>query len=570
MTENKNAIISVSNKDNLDILIPYLEQENYNIYSTGSTMTNILELVSNKEIVFSIASYTESPEICDGRVKTLHPRIFGGILGNRDNQLHIDDLDYINANFFDLVVVNLYPFEKVFEKYEKQELQKKELIQIADNLDEFQDFQNSENFDISNNFLYIKLEENNDEITEEYLLENIDIGGHSLLRAASKNYKYINVLSDPAQYSDFINGNTNPRQLAKEAFKVIMNYDIAINNWLNDDNQTVGVSYNKQFPIKYGLNPYMTPSSLYTRNNKQLPFKVLNGNPGYINLLDVHYAIHLVLEAKKQLNKDCCASFKHNSPAGVSTVDKLSMKEYVFYNSHKLGLSTAASTFLSSRNIDPISSFGDIIGYSGVVDIEMAYIIKKYVSDGIIAYDYTDEALDILEKKKQGNYLILKQQELYSGMEFRDINGITLAQPTNDSVLNIELLKELPENIQSDMILGYITLKYTQSNCVCFVYNNRVIGIGSGQQNRLDCIKIAGEKANAWMIKHDLHISREKNITLVSDAFLPFVDNIDLAAEYNVQYILQPGGSIRDKEITAECIKRNIDMVLTNQRIFTH
>jgi len=173
-------------------------------------------------------------------------------------------------------------------------------------------------------------------------------------------------------------------------------------------------------------------------------------------------------------------------------------------------------------------------------------------------------------KKKKGEYLILKQQDLYSGMEFRDINGITLAQPTNDSVLDRELLKELPKNIQSDMILGYLTLKYTQSNSVCFVYNNRVIGIGSGQQNRIDCIKIAGDKAQIWMMKHDLQINREKNIILVSDAFLPFVDNIDIALEYNVQYILQPGGSIRDNEISAECIKHQIDMVLTGQRIFTH
>jgi len=528
MTDRKNAIISVFDKQKLDILIPYLEQENYNIYSTGDIMSSILEFVSNKNIVFSIANYTKSPEICDGSIKTLHPKILGGILGERENQLHVDDIHYIQAVFFDLIVVNLYPLGKVFEKNEKY-----------------------------------------------------DIDGETLLRAASTNYKYMDVLSDPVQYIDFIQGNTDRRQLAKSAFKIVMKYDIAINNLFNDDNddnndnddndanETIITTFVKQGSINTELNPSMKPSSIYTKNNQKLPFEILNGDPDYKNLLDIHYAIHLVLEVRKQLNIDCCASYKQNSPAGVSIIDKLSMKEYDFYNSNKFDLSTAASIFLSVRNIDPISSFGDIIGFSGTVDKEMAIIIKKFVSDGIVAFDYTEEAMKILKLKKKGEYIILKQQELYSSMEFRDINGVTLAQPTNDSVLDRELLKDLPENIQTDMILGYITMKYTQSNCACFVYNNRVIGIGAGQQNILDCIKIGGDKAQIWLTKHNLHINREKNIILVSDAVLQFVDSIDIASEYNVQYILQPGGAIRDNEIAAECIKQNIDMVLINPQFFT-
>jgi len=513
MDNTKNALISVFDKHNLYILIPYLEQENYHIYSDGATMNEILELVSNKNIVFSIANYTKSPEICDGSVKTLHPKILGGILGQRENQLHVDDIHYIQAVFFDLIVVNLYPLRKVFEKY--------------------------------------------------------DIEGHTLLRAASTNYKYMDVLSDPAQYIDFIQGNTDRRQLAKSAFKIVMKYDIDINNWLNDDNETIITTFEKHISLNTELNPFMKPSSIYTKNNQKQPFEILNGDPGYKKLLDIHYAIHLVLEVRKQLNIDCCASYKQNSPAGVSIIDKLSMKEYDFYNSNKYDLSTAACIFLSVRNIDPISSFGDIIGFSGTVDKEMAIIIKKFVSNGIVAFDYTEEALKILKTKKKGEYIILKQQVLHSGMEFRDINGVTLAQPTNDSVLDRELLKDLPENIQTDMILGYITMKYTQSNCVCFVYNNRVIGIGAGQQNILDCIKIGGDKAQIWLMKHNLHINREKNIILVSDAVLQFVDSIDIASEYNVQYILQPGGAIRDNEIAAECIKKNIDMVLINPQFFT-
>ena len=426
----KRCIISVFNKQNLDKLVPFLEQNNYIIYSTGGTMKEVLKYIKDKTKVISISDYTESPEICDGRVKTLHPKIFGGLLGLRTNRYHLSDIMSINAEFFDLVVVNLYPFEKVL---------------------------------------------NENPLNEDTLLENIDIGGHTLLRAASKNYKFIDVLSDPSQYNAFILNNTNKKELARYAMSKIMKYDIAINNWFNmEDNETIGVSYDKVRPMKYGLNPYMKPSNIYKKNGQSVPFEVLNGNPGYINLLDVQYAIRLVTEVKSQLNIDCCASFKHNSPAGVA-IGK-----------------TPSSAFIKARDIDPKSSFGDIISYSGEVNKNMAWFLKKCVSDGIVAFNYTDEALNLLKKKKKGNYLILKQENIHNGIEFRDVNGVTLTQPTNDSILSRKKLSDVPINIQDDMILGYITLKYTQSNCVCYVYEGKVIGIGSGQQNRVDCVKLAG------------------------------------------------------------------------------
>ena len=539
MTLIKNALISVYNKENLDELIIYLEQENFHIYSNGDTLIKILELVINKNIVFSIYNYTKSPAICDGQIQILHPKILAGILGVKNNPLHVDDLDYIDAIFFDLVVVNL------------------DLL----DLDDFQEYQNSDTCNISNNFENI----NN-------IQENINIDQHTILRAACKNYKTLDILSHPLQYNDFIEGTTNRRQLAKQAFKQVMNYDIIINNWLNDDNdnETIGVVYNKQLTLKHGSNPYMKPSFIYTKNNNQLPFEILNGNPDYINLLDINYAIHLVLEVKNILNKNCCTCFKDNSPTGVSIIHKLSMNEYNFYNSNKMDLSTAASMFLSTRNIDPVSSFGDIIGYSGKVDKEMALIIKKFVSNGIVAFDYSDDAIEILKTKNKNEYLIIKQQKISQDMEFRDINGISLYQPKNISILDKDLLKDLTENIQNNMILGFITLKYTQSSSACFVYNNKVIGICCGQQNMLDSIKIAGDKAQIWMMKHNLYINREKNIILVLDDMLQSIDTIDLASEYNVQYILQPGGSMRDNEIMSECIKQKIDMVLTNTKISTH
>ena len=504
----KRSIISVFNKQNLNKLVPFLEQNNYIIYSTGGTMKEVLKYMKDKTKVISISDYTESPEICDGRVKTLHPKIFGGLLGLRTNESHLSDIMRINANFFDLVVVNLYPFEEVLKN-------------------------NPENEDI--------------------LLENIDIGGHTLLRAASKNYKFIDVLSDPSQYNKFTLNKTNKKELARYAMSKIMKYDIAINNWFNMEDETIGVSYDKVRPMKYGLNPYMKPSNIYKKNGQSVPFEVLNGNPGYINLLDVQYAIRLVTEVKSQLNIDCCASFKHNSPAGVA-IGKI-----------------PASIFKMARGIDPKSSFGDVISYSGVVNKDMAMDLKKCVSDGIVAFNYTTTALKILKQKKKGNYLILKQEKIHNGIEFRDVNGVTLTQPTNDSILSREKLTDVPINIQNDMILGYITLKYTQSNCVCYVYDGKVIGIGSGQQNRVDCVRLAGEKAKEWLERAKKSLDcLETPLVLVSDAFFPFADNIEVAAEYGVRYILQPGGSIRDEEVKDACKKYNIKMICSGQRVFTH
>ena len=523
MSNTKNALISVFNKQNLHILVPYFEENNFHIYTTGGTMERILNIVEDKNIVHSISDYTGYPEICDGRVKTLHPRIYGGILGIRTNKSHIEDLTSIDAKLFDVVVVNLYPFEKI---------------------------------------LLEKVSQKTDDITEDTILENIDIGGHTLLRAASKNYKYISVLSNPSQYEDFVNNKMNNKTLAKEALQLVMKYDIAISNWFSqEDEDVLGVTYTKQQTLKYGLNPYQKPSYILTKNDQKFPFEVLNGTPGYINLLDVNYAIRLVLEVRKQLDTNCCASFKHNSPAGVAVIQKQ------FQNIN----TTASEIFYAARHIDPKSSFGDIIGFSGIVDLQMADMLKNYVSDGIIAFDYTSEALEILKTKKKGAYLIMKQQILISDIEFRDINGITLAQPTNDSILEREKLGDIPEHIKNDMILGYITLKYTQSNCVCFVFKGQVIGIGAGQQNRVDCIQIAGEKAFNWLNRYGYDVMYDDcEIILISDAFLPFRDNVEVAAEYNVKYILQPGGSIRDKEIIETCKTCGIKMVLTDQRIFTH
>lgn len=513
----KNALISVYDKTNIEELASFLNKNNYTIYSTGGTFKKLSQLDLGPGLI-DIAKYTQSPEICDGRVKTLHPKIFGGLLGKRNNENHVSDLESINGIFFDLLIVNLYPF-----------------IQTI----------------------------NDPQNTEEDILEQIDIGGHSLIRAAVKNYKQVSVLTSPCQYDSFMkDNNDNNYYYAQEAINHIMKYDIAINNWFNNDNNKIGHSYDFCEKMKYGLNPYMKPAAVYLQNDQEAPYSVLNGNPGYINLLDANNAIRLVLEVQQVLGTNCCASFKHNSPAGV----------YANYSNDMYPVDILKNT----RNIDPKSSFGDFIGFSGTIDEPFGNQLKKYVSDGVIAYDYQQEALDIIKTKKSGNYVIMKQQELVNKMEFRDVNGVTLVQPSNNEVLVLEELmnskqinisQDIPDYVLKDMILGFITLKYTQSNCICFVYDGQVIGIGAGQQNRVDCIEIAGKKARDWLRRND---KLPLNITLVSDAFMPFADNVQKAHEYNVKYIAQPGGSLRDNEIEEECKKLNIGMIFTGKRVFTH
>lgn len=557
----KNAIVSVYDKTGLDRLVPFLIQNNYNIYSTGGSfkkISDIIDTINNKSItrgsdnkinkssvLIDISSYTNSPEICNGRVKTLHPKVFGGILAIQDNENHLSDLNSIGATTFDLVVVNLYPFEETLQNGG----------------------------------------------TEREVIEQIDIGGHTLIRAAIKNYKNVCVLTCPSQYENFIEKTNNNLFFAKQAIGHIMKYDITINNWFIDlelsntnDNQSndnknlyyYGNYYNINKELKYGLNPYMKPAYIMNKNGRPCPFKILNGNPGYINLQDANNAFKLVMEVRRILGLNCCTSFKHTSPAGVSIESKI--------NNLHLKLSDfgeGGTVFFNARNIDPKSSFGDFIAYNGNVDNEMASIIKKYVSDGMIALSYDDDALEILKSKKNGNYILLQQSDIISEMEYRDVNGITLVQPTNNEVIRPseiknELIKmQLGENylsneIINNIVIGFITLKYTQSNSVCFVYKGNVIGIGAGQQNRVDCVKLAGDKAMEWLSRCGIKKNEVEGLTLVSDAFFPFSDNIDVASEYGVRYISQPGGSIRDSDVEEACKKYGITMIYSGKRVFTH
>jgi AICAR transformylase/IMP cyclohydrolase PurH len=310
--------------------------------------------------------------------------------------------------------------------------------------------------------------------------------------------------------------------------------------------------------LKYGCNPNQKPARVTGVGGAEPPFKVLNGKPGYINLLDALNSWQLVRELSGALGKPAAASFKHVSPAGAAAAD------------------TLAAAYALARNVDPLSSYGDWIALSGVCDEAAALIIRPLVSDGVIAAGFTDKALSVLSGKKKGSYCVLEMPEDYAppAIERREVFGVTFEQARNDIRITPELLtnivtksKELPDSAKRDLIVSMITLKYTQSNSVAYAYNGQAVGVGAGQQSRLACTELAGGKADGWFARSGF---RQENVALGSDAFFPFADNIERAAQSGVRYIAQPGGSIRDQEVIDACDRYGITMCFTGVRLFHH
>jgi len=310
--------------------------------------------------------------------------------------------------------------------------------------------------------------------------------------------------------------------------------------------------------LKYGVNPNQKPAGVSGVAGAELPFRVVNGKPGYINLLDALNSWQLVRELRVALNKPAAASFKHVSPAGAAVAD------------------TTAEAYTLARNVDPLSSYGDWIALSDVCDAETAAVIRPLVSDGIVAAGFTDEAISLLREKKKGNYCMLEISPDYvpPKTERREVFGVAFEQARNDAAITSELLtnivtqsKELPESAKRDLIVAMITLKYTQSNSVAYALNGQAIGVGAGQQSRLACTKLAGDKADEWSARTGVKLD---GVALGSDAFFPFADNIERAAASGVKYIAQPGGSIRDAEVIAACDKYGITMCFTGVRLFHH
>lgn len=390
-----------------------------------------------------------------------------------------------------------------------------------------------------------------------------------------------------------------------------------------------------ELELKYGCNPNQKPSRIFMKDDSDLPIEVLNGKPGYINFLDAFNSWQLVKELKAATGLPAAASFKHVSPAGAAVATELSDTLKKIYFVDDLELSPLASAYAKARGADRMSSYGDWAALSDVCDKETALLLKREVSDGIIAPGYTDEALEILKTKKRGNYNIVKIDPNYTPapQEYKDVFGVTFQQGRNELKIDEEFLtkniitenKELPEEAKRDLLIALITLKYTQSNSVCYAKDGQAIGVGAGQQSRIHCTRLAGNKADIWYLRQhpkclnlpfkenirrpdrdntiDVYISddyedvladgtweqfftekpeplsREEKkewlstfsgVSLGSDAFFPFGDNIERAKRSGVQYVAQPGGSIRDDNVIDTCNKYGIEMSFTGIRLFHH
>ena len=390
----------------------------------------------------------------------------------------------------------------------------------------------------------------------------------------------------------------------------------------------------KELQLKYGCNPNQSSARVYMKDGSDLPFTVLNGRPGYINLLDAFNSYQLVKELKEATGLPAAASFKHVSPAGAAVATDMSDTLKKIYWVDDLKLSPLASAYACARGADRMSSYGDFVALSDVCDVETATLLKREVSDGVIAPGYSDEALAILKTKKKGKYCVLQMNPDYKPrlVESKEVYGVTFEQERNEAKITTDLFKNIPTKnkdipaaAQRDLMIALITLKYTQSNSVCYVKDGMTIGVGAGQQSRVHCTRLAGNKADIWWLRQnpkvlnlpfrddvrrpnrdnaiDVYISddyedvladgiwqdlftekpepltREEKkawiaqlhgVALGSDAFFPFGDNIERAHRSGVDYIAQAGGSIRDDNVIGTCDKYNIAMAMTGLRLFHH
>lgn len=393
----------------------------------------------------------------------------------------------------------------------------------------------------------------------------------------------------------------------------------------------------KEYELKYGCNPNQKPAKIYMHDGSEIPMEILNGRPGYINLLDALNSWQLVKEIKEALGMCAATSFKHVSPTSAAVGNPMSqdLKKALFVDDIEgIDQSEIATAYARARGTDRMSSFGDWIALSDKCDVTCAKLIAREVSDGIIAPDFDEEALEILKTKKKGNYNIIKIDTNYvpAAQECKQVYGITFEQGRNNFKIDAELLKEIvtenkemTEEAKRDLVIALITLKYTQSNSVCYAKDGQAIGVGAGQQSRIHCTRLAGEKADKWHLRQhprvlnlpfkedvrradrdnaiDVYLSEDQEevigdgywealftekpeafprseqkeylasltgVCLGSDAFFPFGDNIERAAKSGVTYIAQPGGSVRDDNVIEACNNHNMVMAFTGMRLFHH
>jgi phosphoribosylaminoimidazolecarboxamide formyltransferase/IMP cyclohydrolase len=513
----KKALISVSDKTNLKEVLVCLQANNVEIISTGGSYKFIKDLGFK---CTEISEYTKFPEILDGRLKTLHPKIHGGLLAKTDDKEHQDQIKKEGIDFINLLIVNLYPFEK-------------KLLEKAD-------------FDT--------------------MIENIDIGGPAMVRSSAKNFKFTTVISSTDQYSDLINelnnnkGSTSfefRKKLATDAFLETAYYDSVISNWMNDlrDNKfpkKITIAGQLKDKLRYGENPHQQ-ASVYKINYKNdflSKIKQIQGKElSYNNYLDMYSAVSISKELGEKGSS--CVIVKHNNPCGCAIAEN-ALKSY------ELALSS-----------DPISAFGGIVSFNGEVDEKLASEIIKTFYEVIIARSFDKKSLEIFKKKKNLRLISLENFKEQDKFSYTLLGDKFLVQDKDQIEINKKELKFVTKNKPTDkelddLIFAFKVCKFVKSNAIVIAKNNKTLGIGAGQTNRLATSKIACQNANEFF-KDEV-----KGSVAASDAFFPFADGLDELIKIGVKCIIQPGGSIKDAEVIAAAEKAGIAMVFTGVRNFRH
>lgn len=504
----KRALISVSDKTNIVEFAKGLEKHGFEVISTGGTYTH---LKNNGVSCISIEDVTHFPEILEGRVKTLHPKIHGGLLSKRGNDLHNKHVAENNIEYIDLVCVNLYPFEATVKK---------------------------------------------EGVSEEEIIENIDIGGPSMLRSAAKNFNDVTVVTDINDYdrvlSELEQGGITyetRRALAIKVFNTTASYDAAIANYFNKKDNLVPekltLSYKLQDSLRYGENPHQKAYHYVQDNNESYALQnavQLHGKEmSYNNIQDASAALDILSE----FDETTCVAVKHMNPCGVATGNS------VF------------EAYSSAYEADPVSIFGGIVAVNGKVDKETAEKMHSIFLEIILATDYDEEALEILTKKKNLRIYKLSEKNNNHEQQIKSVRGGILVQDFNDKLADeYESVteKKVDESQQRDIEFGLKVVKHVKSNAIVVVKNGQTLGIGAGQMNRVGSCKIALDQAG----------EKARGAVLASDAFFPMRDSADIAADYGIAAIVQPGGSIRDQESIDACNEKGVAMVFSKIRHFKH
>ena len=510
----KRALISVSDKTNIVEFTKGLVECGYEIISTGGTK-KVLEDGNVKTI--SIEEVTSFPEILNGRVKTLHPKIHGGLLSLRDNESHIAQVNKHNIEYIDLVCVNLYPFKQTIEK---------------------------------------------EGCTFNDAVEQIDIGGPSMIRSAAKNYQYVTVVSDIEDYDKVLqeikdNGDTllvTKKYLSAKAFLLTASYDSVISNYFTEilnisSPKNLINTYEFVQELRYGENPHQD-AILYKSSNSEyslLNAEILNGKAlSYNNIQDANSAINIL----KEFSNPTAVALKHMNPCGVGSSTNIE------------------DAFTKAKNSDPVSIFGGIVALNREVTSKLAEELNTIFLEIIIAPEYQKDALKILSKKKNLRVLKLDTTKINSdSYQFTTVNGGVLVQELDDYIVRKEDLKimtnsSLTEEELDELYFAWKVVKHVKSNAIVITKNHQTVGVGAGQMNRVG----AAEIALSWAKKY----GHTEDLTLSSDAFFPFDDVVKLASKYGVKRIIQPGGSIRDKDSINACNELGITMVFTGNRHFKH